>query len=109
MAIYFLHGQLPWQGLRAPTREERYKLVLEQKQSISVKQLCGDSPPEFATYMDYVRGLGNYDRPNYGYLRKMFRNLFWRKGFEFDFVFDWTIREFSRLHQQLAQTSSGDT
>ena len=97
MALYFLHGSLPWQGLKAPDRQEKYQRVLEQKQTTSVEELCADLPAEFATYMNYVRQPSGRDKPDYVYLRNLFRGLFRRSGFEYDHVFDWTIREFERL------------
>jgi hypothetical protein len=55
----------------------------------------------------------NEDKPDYGYLRKMFRNLFRRQGFEYDNVFDWTIRELEKLEvgfipQPSAPVGNGD-
>jgi hypothetical protein len=97
VALYFLCGSLPWQGLQARSRQEKYRLVLERKQAIRVAELCHGLPAEFTTYMSYIRELGDQDEPNYKYLRKLFDGLFRRKGFEHDNVFDWTVREFERL------------
>ena len=97
MALYFLHGSLPWQGLKAPSRHEKYRLVFERKKTITVSELCQGLPVEFITYMNYVRGLAYQDKPDYKYLRKLFDHLFRCQGFEHDNVFDWTIREFERL------------
>ena len=97
MALYFLHGSLPGQGLKASSRQERYRLVFERKKTIRVSELCQGLPAEFTTYMNNIRGLDDYDKPDYKYLRSLFGRLFRRKGFEHDNVFDWTIREFERL------------
>jgi casein kinase I family protein HRR25 len=70
------------------------------KQTVSVSELCASLPTEFIDYMEYVRTLLDDDIPDYGYLRKMFNNLFHRQGFEYDNVFDWTIREFQRLEAE---------
>lgn len=97
MLVYFRRGKLPWQGLTAPNAEARYRRVLEVKQTTSVNELCEDLPAEFAEYMSYVHSLREDDVPDYRYLRKLFAKLFHRQGFEYDNVFDWTIREFQRL------------
>ena len=97
MALYLLRGSLPWQALKAPSRQERHRLVLERKQTIPVTELCNGLPKEFTTYMNYIRKLGDQDRPDYKYLRNLFDRLFRAKGFEHDNVFDWTTREFERL------------
>src|SRR5438045_7218439 len=45
MAFYFLRGSLPWQGLRAPNRQEKYRRVLERNQQTGVDELCRYVPP----------------------------------------------------------------
>ncbi|OAG37813.1 hypothetical protein AYO21_07919 [Fonsecaea monophora] len=96
MLVYFLRGSLPWQGLKAKP-EDKYLLVLEKKQATSTSELCADLPTEFVDYFDYVHNLRDEDRPDYQRLRSVFSNLFRQQGFEYDNVFDWTIREFLRL------------
>ncbi|KIW14098.1 hypothetical protein PV08_06879 [Exophiala spinifera] len=78
MALYFFMGPFPG------------------KRTIKVTELCQGLPAEFATYINYIRGLNDQDRPDYKYLRSLFGRLFRHKGFEHDNVFDWTIREFER-------------
>lgn len=97
MALYFLLGSLPWQGLKASNRQEKYRLVFERKKTIEVAELYHGLPAEFATYLSYIRGLGDQGQPDYKYLRILFDSLFRREGFEYDNVFDWTIREFEKL------------
>ncbi|RMZ88480.1 hypothetical protein DV736_g4291, partial [Chaetothyriales sp. CBS 134916] len=97
MALYFLHGSLPWQGLQASSRQEKYRLVFERKKTIPVTELCHGLPMEFTTYMNYVRETGDQEKPDYKYLRSLLGRLFRRRGFEYDNVFDWTIGEFERL------------
>jgi hypothetical protein len=48
-------------------------------------------PSEFWTYLKYARALRFFDKPDYSYLRKMFRDLFIREGYQFDCVYDWCI------------------
>ena len=43
-----------------------------------------------ATYLRYVRHLDFFEKPDYDYLRKLFSDLFERKGFIDDSNFDWT-------------------
>jgi hypothetical protein len=61
---------------------------MEKKKSISVEELCGDAPQEFAHYFEHIRALKHKDKPNYTYLREIFRTLFSREGFEYDHVYD---------------------
>lgn len=43
-----------------------------------------------ATYLRYVRRLDFFETPDYEYLRRMFHDLFERKGYVDDGEFDWT-------------------
>ena len=33
------------------------------------------------------------EKPDIGYLRKLFKDLFYRMGYEYDFVFDWMVKK----------------
>ena len=46
--IYFLSGTLPWQGLRAKTKAQKYEKISEKKLSTSVEELCKGAPGRFA-------------------------------------------------------------
>jgi len=89
--IYFCNGgQLPWQGLKARTKKEKYDKISEKKLSTPIEVLCRGLPTEFSNYLNYCRALRFEDKPDYSYLRRSFRELFHRKKFQLDFVFDWT-------------------
>jgi casein kinase I family protein HRR25 len=74
--LYLFRGSLPWQGLKITT---------------SIKVLCHGLPSEFSAYMTYVMALRFDDKPDYKYLRKLFRDLFTRERYVWDYVFDWTV------------------
>lgn len=44
--------------------------------------------------MNFCRSLRFDDKPDYSYLRQLFRNLFHRQGFSYDYVFDWNMLKF---------------
>lgn len=110
MFMYFLRGSLPWQGLKADTLKERYQKIGETKRATPIEVLCEGYPgmfnypkylnflakiyavsaEEFATYLRYVRRLDFFERPDYNYLRKLFRDLYDRMGYPDDNEFDWT-------------------
>jgi hypothetical protein len=87
--IYFLKGSLPWQGLNAKTREEKYRLITEKKKSCRAEDLCSDLPVEFLNYLTYVKSLGFKNDPDYRKLRRSFKELFMKNEFIYDYEFDW--------------------
>merc|ERR1712046_432798 len=89
--MYFLRGSLPWQGMKAATKKQKYEKISEKKMSTPIEVLCKGFPQEFVTYFQVCRSLRFEDKPDYSYLRKLFRDLFFREGYQYDFVFDWTI------------------
>lgn len=101
--MYFLRGSLPWQGLKAATKKQKYEKISEKKMATPTEVLCKGFPTEFVVYFQYVRSLRFDDKPDYSYLRKLFRDLFVREGFVWDYVFDWTILKY----QQQTGTSGG--
>jgi serine/threonine protein kinase len=86
--VYFLRGSLPWQGLNATSKEEKYDMIRDLKQNTTPDTLCRAFPKEFATYLKYCRSLGFSDRPDYGYLRNLFKDLYSRSEFTNDLVFE---------------------
>ncbi|OXB81115.1 UNVERIFIED_CONTAM: hypothetical protein H355_005045 [Colinus virginianus] len=102
--MYFNLGSLPWQGLKAATKRQKYERISEKKMSTPIEVLCKGYPSEFATYLNFCRSLRFDDKPDYSYLRQLFRNLFHRQGFSYDYVFDWNMLKFvSSWHGFLKQ------
>ncbi|XP_014220745.1 casein kinase I isoform X1 [Trichogramma pretiosum] len=95
MFMYFLRGSLPWQGLKADTLKERYQKIGDTKRATPIEVLCEGHPEEMATYLRYVRRLDFFDTPDYEYLRKLFQDLYDRRGFAHDNEFDWTGKTMS--------------
>ncbi len=91
--MYFLRGSLPWQGLKANTKKLKYQRILEKKQATHPEQLCRGYPSEFRDYFAHVSSLGFEDRPDYRYLKTLFRDLYERNGYADDGIFDWDMLE----------------
>jgi casein kinase 1 epsilon len=62
-----------------------------------VEVLCKSYPSEFISYFHYCRSLRFEDKPDYSYLKRLFRDLFIREGYQFDYVFDWTILKYPQI------------
>lgn len=99
--MYFNRSTLPWQGLRAATKKQKYEKISEKKMSTPVEVLCKGFPAEFAMYLNYCRGLRFEEAPDYMYLRQLFRILFRTLNHQYDYVFDWSM-----LKQKAAATQA---
>ena len=89
--MYFNRGSLPWSGLKAATKKQKYEKIMEKKISTPIDVLCRGYPQEFSTFLNYTRGLRFEDKPDYSYLRKLFSAIVAKEGIVFDYIFDWTM------------------
>ncbi|CAK77898.1 unnamed protein product (macronuclear) [Paramecium tetraurelia] len=87
--LYFLKGSLPWQGLNVNNREEKYELIKTIKQTISVEDLCHGLPHEFVKYFQHCRQLKFEEEPDYKRFKMLFRDLFFKLDFVWDYQFNW--------------------
>nr|KAJ0220344.1 hypothetical protein LSAT_V11C200068690 [Lactuca sativa] len=94
------------------------------KKITPIEVLCKSSPTEFIQYFHYCRSLRFEDKPDYSYLKRLFRELFTREGriylyflnnyivyieqevfmcqtffiqFQFDYIFDWTMLKYPHV------------
>jgi hypothetical protein len=95
LLMYFLRGSLPWQGLNNGdlSLPERYQRIGETKRSTPIEVLCEGYPEEFCSYMRYVRHIDFFETPCYDYLQKLFSDLYDRKGYKYDDIYDWTNKK----------------
>ncbi|EGC30909.1 hypothetical protein DICPUDRAFT_50512 [Dictyostelium purpureum] len=89
--MYFNRGSLPWQGLKAYTKRDKYEKICDKKAQTKIDTLCTGFPNEFATFLNYTRFLKFEDKPDFLYLRKLLREMFVREGYRYDYMFDWVI------------------
>lgn len=73
--IYWLLGRLPWQGIDEKDFRVKWKKVRRVKRNITPDELCKGLPIQFKMYMNYVFKLSYQQRPNYSFLRSLFRQL----------------------------------
>lgn len=90
MLMYFLRGSLPWQGLKADTLKERYRLIGETKQKVSIDELCSGYRKEFFDFLTYARCLEFTATPDYKRLIRGFEDLMKENNWwPIDWDFDW--------------------
>jgi serine/threonine protein kinase len=87
--IYLAKGSLPWMGIQAENKKLKQEAISERKVATSIDTLCRGLPSEFALFLRETRRLDFADRPQYALYRQLFRDLFVREGFVYDYAYDW--------------------
>lgn len=85
-------------GIQNAPRPSKFSVIVTQvivtpSYTVYSQFECVPSAEEMCTYLRYVRRLDFFETPDYNYLRKLFQDLFERKGFKDDGIFDWTGKE----------------
>lgn len=90
--IYFITGTLPWKGTKAISKKEKSQKILKIKQEvIESGKLFEGLPREFKEYFNTVFALKFEEIPDYNKLRRIMKELFLNKGY--DYNFDWQISD----------------
>lgn len=48
--MYFNRGSLPWQGLKAATKRQKYERISEKKMSTPTEELCKGYPSKYLIF-----------------------------------------------------------
>eukprot|EP00929_Paragymnodinium_shiwhaense_P049741 TRINITY_DN25076_c0_g1_i1.p1 TRINITY_DN25076_c0_g1~~TRINITY_DN25076_c0_g1_i1.p1 ORF type:complete len:356 (-),score=94.08 TRINITY_DN25076_c0_g1_i1:120-1187(-) len=103
MLMYFLRGALPWSGLDAKTKQEKYRKIMEKKEQVPLAELCNGYPDAFQNYLHYARELQFTDRPDYDHLQNLFAAV--RKK-EFGGCEDWAFEWYENNEQPMPPVES---
>lgn len=87
--FYFLRGQLPWQGLKAPTNKQKYEKIGDKKRTTPAVTLSDGLPRQFAEYLDSVRSLPFDSEPAYEEYRMLLLSVLDDLGQTCDGDYDW--------------------
>ena len=103
---YLVRGSLPWQGIAAKTKEEKYAKILNKKINIPLERLLKNEPNELIDYINYCRNLDYEQEPDYDYLIGLFRNIILEKLNEkIDYMFDWVNNNDVKMHLKINNES----
>ena len=81
--MYFLKGNLPWQGLKINRRDDRYRKIYEKKKETTAEELCKGFPKEFCEFVKYTRKLEFEEEPDYDYLRNLLKQVMKDKNYAY--------------------------
>ena len=99
---YLLRGSLPWQGITAKTKEEKYAKILNKKINIPIEKILKNEPQEFINYIKYTKILRYEQDPDYEYLIGLFKNIFNKVlKEEIDYKYDWVDNKDIEIHKKL--------
>ena len=90
--MYFLRGNLPWQGLKLNRGDDRYKKIYETKKNTTPEELCIGYPKQFCEYIKYTRNLSFEQEPDYNYLKKLIFTVMDKYEINLDFLYDWGLK-----------------
>lgn len=106
VVIYLYLGFLPWMGVPAPTRKEKYAKIGEIKNGTKAEVLCSDIPGKkyFILILEYIKSIGFEQKPDYNYIRDLIDDLMRKNKIIDDNVFDWTDRNFRSKEKKLSRS-----
>ncbi|KAL5476549.1 HRR25_3 [Sanghuangporus weigelae] len=93
-------------ALKAATKKQKHDRIMERKMITPTDLLCRGFPNEFGIFLNHCCALRFDDKPDYSYLRKFFRDLFFREGYQYNYVFDWSVQ---RSTQDEADSTANGT
>lgn len=84
VGVFLLRGTLPWCGIQAESRVEKYIMIKESKIETTPQELCEGLPVEVAEIAAYTKGLEFAETPDYAMmlsaLRKCMNRLNLKEG-----------------------------
>ena len=94
--VYFMKGELPWQGIKYKNKSEKYNKIFEIKKKSTEKggELCDSIPNELQTILDYILGLEFTEKPNYSMIKSIIDFILAKSNNFNDLQFDWYNPDF---------------
>ena len=68
-------------------------MIRDMKKDTPIEEICEGCPSEFTKYLQYCRNLKFEDKPCLADIRKLFKNLMKKEGYQYDYQFDWVIKK----------------
>ena len=103
---YFFRGGLPWMGIHAKNKEDKYSKILNIKKNLDTENLLNNSPKELSDYLNYCKQLEYEQEPDYNYLIGLFKNIIFNVLKEsIDYKFDWVTEIQAQNHIKGISTS----
>lgn len=89
--IYLLKGFLPWQGMKAASKIEKYNKIAEAKAKFASASCAPDIPTEIFEMLSYIRSLRFEQQPDYSYIIGLLGSLTRKHKIVFNPYYDWSL------------------
>lgn len=76
--IYFINGELPWQGIKAKTKSEKKEKIKISKSTFDVYKQCEnikEIPQQLIDFLNYTKELKFTQKPNYDYIVQLLQSV----------------------------------
>lgn len=93
LLLYFLRGNLPWQGLKSHKNDTRFERIRDVKIDCKPAEMAAGFPLQFGEFVSYTRSLKFEEEPNYQYCIDLFLNALRDLGEEYDYRYQWIAKE----------------
>lgn len=70
--LYFINGVLPWQGIVATSKKDKYNKIYKVKVSTNIEKICGERD-YLIKYFTYIKTLCFDETPNYSYIKSLIK------------------------------------
>ena len=87
--MYFIRGELPWDGWKTTQSDQFYKDVQNKKESILETQFGKEMPEIIKDFLKYCRRLKYEEEPEYNQWIQSFKNQRIKHNFNWDYNYDW--------------------
>ena len=54
--------------------------------------MCKFLPYQFTYFINYIQSIQYEDKPDYRFLRKIMRELFFKQNYDWNYQYDWTLK-----------------
>lgn len=85
-AYEMLVGSLPWEPFE---HNEKFVGIMKHQALYSPIALCEKLPPQMYHFVHHLEHLGYIDKPKYGYLKRMMRDILRENFIDIDTPYDW--------------------
>ena len=87
--IFLYEGKLPWDEIKAKTKEEKLEKIYNYKSQYTPEILCQDFPKEIYPIFEHIFNLNFEETPNYSFIQVILKKIMDNLNIVDDNVYNW--------------------